>query len=390
MNKILKSLIAFLVSLSFITPFSIYAVDEENIPTGNEVETTGQVADGSIYYRFNGQGTASYLSVGDMKYVNYTGGNDVLLFSVPVNVQSKQKLKFEMQMTTNLNGVQSVQYQMMNSQGATMYSGSMTYNYSQNGNYLNIELNKQNDMEDTMSEIFIFVYLTKSSGTGSFTIKACNVEKVDSDEDYSSRFTEIALWLDIISTRLEVIDVDMNTLFNYLRQDISQHFSNLNEWIKTQTNSINTNITTEFTNLKDRLKTEFTDLKANVSQNFNNLHYWMQEQTSSINSKLESLLGSNSNFNDDLNDANDKNDQLSQDVNDYNELENGFHNDMNESLDNIDLNVDLITGNDFITTATFISTTMNRIVTSNKFYESFVITGLILGLALVMIGKKVI
>lgn len=390
MNKILKSLIAFLVSLSFITPFSIYAVDDENINLGNEVDTTGQVANGSIYYRFNGQGTASYLSVGHTTNIKYTGGNDVLLFSVPVNVQADQKLKFEMQMTTNLKGVESVQYQLFDSTGITQYSGSMSYNYSQNGSYLNIELNKLNDREVTLSEIFIFVYLTKSSGNGSFTINTCNVDKVDSDEDYSSRFTEIALWLDIISTRLEVLDVDMNTLFNYLRQDINQYFSNLNEWIKTQTNSINTNITTEFTNLKDRLKNEFTDLKANVSQNFNNLHYWMQEQTSSINSKLESLLGSNSNYNDDLNDANDKNDQLSQDVNDYNELENGFHNDMNESLDNIDLNVDLITGNDFITTATFISTTMNRIVTSNKFYESFVITGLILGLALVMIGKKVI
>ena len=120
------------------------------------------------------------------------------------------------------------------------------------------------------------------------------------------------------------------------------------------------------------------------------MYWWITNNTNNVISKLENLLGSNNNYQDDLNDANNKNDQLSQDVNDYNELENEFHNDMNQSLDNIDLNVDLITGNDFITTATFISTTMNRIVTSNKFYESFVITGLILGLALVMIGKKVI
>lgn len=89
--------------------------------------------------------------------------------------------------------------------------------------------------------------------------------------------------------------------------------------------------------------------------------------------------------------ANDeKKDEFNETANQYNDLESSFQNNMNDSLNSIDTSNTIITGNDFIKTANFISVNMHKIVTSNNVYNSYVSSALILGLALILIGKRVI
>ena len=137
------------------------------------------------------------------------------------------------------------------------------------------------------------------------------------------------------------------------------------------------------------IKNTLNTLKSSLSTNNNiltNIYNYLQTSLSNIidlitgNDSASSSVSNNDNVNSEFQDVN----------NQYDVLEQGFQNNMNTSLDSIDTNINLIGFTDFISTATFISTNITRIIQSNEYYESFVFMGLILGLALFLIGKRVI
>lgn len=378
MSKILKIFVAFLVSLSLITPFSVKAIDSVGTFFGEEIPISviDQYGTSLIGGETNGYTYLSYIVNGSNEVPlgtdnSYTFSDTTsqkcfrLRIVLPELVDADTLLDVYGQVTHNgwttisvyVIGIASDWSRTFESSGTV---GSTSTKTSTRFTFTDL---KSESSATKYLDIYIYGYNSDSK-----VFMNLNELSLTESSGTSQQLGQIMTWLEIINTNLQAINSNISVVVSSLKQAMIDGFAQVGSYITNQTLA----------------------LENHITQSFNSLSTWITNQTNSINNKLQSLLGSNSNYNDDLNDANDKNDELSQDVNDYNELENGFHNDMNESLDNIDLNVDLITGNDFITTATFISTTMNRIVTSNKFYESFVITGLILGLALVMIGKKVI
>lgn len=102
---------------------------------------------------------------------------------------------------------------------------------------------------------------------------------------------------------------------------------------------------------------------------------------------LSSITGSgNSNVQDEISNSNQ---ELDSTVQDYNDIEVQFNDNLNNNLNNIDTNNHIFNSNDFLNTATFLSSQINRIVTSNAVFQLFITTTLILGLAFFIIGKKV-
>lgn len=429
MKKVLYSLFACILSLSFLTPFNIYAnelyphEDYENVfydddenyfdEYGNKLEGpwelmymdyipgdlaivpdepgTGGVSASTQYYELwnaNMVPVATMTFTGNAKLIDSNGYYYQYLYMYcDTGYSTGDKVSydytFEFYAGTNpLDFVSSV----------SVCGNSATYSIS--GTTLNVT-GVTNTIDDDGQFYVIITFSKKLNGT--FMVgpnsKATfsDYKEVDENEEQQmAQLGEILGILQNIDANIEygVLDIIANINGNLmsLSSNINSHFNSLNGWLINQTNEIKTAIQTQTINLMNTL----LNIQDEITLQFGNLDNWIKTQTQGITNKLEDLLGSKNDYDDNKEDLSDSNNELSNNVNDYNDLENSLHQGMNDSLNQIDLNVNLINGSDFITTATFISTNMNRIVNSNPYFNAFVITGLVLGIALVMIGKKVI
>lgn len=180
--------------------------------------------------------------------------------------------------------------------------------------------------------------------------------------------TELQNLVSELTSQGTVLDTISNNISN-----IKSTISNLKTIISEQ-NSILTSIWNEFG--------QWTNSWSEFCDNL------IEDMNLGFDCIVEAIIGNGNN--DVNNNISDKNNEFNNTTDEYLELEDTFQTNLNDSLNNIDLNVELFNGGQFLNAANFISTNINRIVTSNPYYESFIMTGLVFGLALFLIGKRVI
>lgn len=123
-----------------------------------------------------------------------------------------------------------------------------------------------------------------------------------------------------------------------------------------------------------------------ISNSINGLADKIEEIDDNINNKLDDLFTSDGVTSSNANNSNiDLEDKVSQ----YDDIEGNLVSDMNTNIDSIDTNLDILQQNDFIKSAQFISTNLDRIYNSNVFISYLIDFGLILGLVLTIIGISV-
>lgn len=87
------------------------------------------------------------------------------------------------------------------------------------------------------------------------------------------------------------------------------------------------------------------------------------------------------------NNALDKADELTSQNQQLEQIEQSTVQDFNNNLSNLDTNLDLFSTSDFVSSANFLATNMTRIVQTNSYIQYMITFSLIIGFALVLIGR---
>lgn len=362
-NKIVKLGVTFLLSFSLITPFYFNEVKAANNISLPYTQPSTSDNQGYVNVLFQDKNDSSlFVMTFVWNITNETNdGNSGMQLSF-----TDSKVTFTSQLTNGSSGY------------------SLIYNYSSAGSSIGV---KQ------------YQYFTGSCTSYSYSTS----HKIVGFQAYGNvkKITD-----ELTTHKAFAISYGNDSYYKDLMDNISGNVSNIysqlktaNTWLSTLEDSITVNnqhtvtIKNTLDDIKTILDTKLTDIKTILSDKLDYVADRIKiTNTNLVNiyNKITELLTTDKDLSSDIDNGNNINSDLNENINNYNDLESNFHDSMNDSLNNIDTDLDLFGNNDFIKTATFISTNINRIVTSNAYYNAFVITGLVLGIALVMIGKKVI
>lgn len=118
----------------------------------------------------------------------------------------------------------------------------------------------------------------------------------------------------------------------------------------------------------------FISVGGTVGDFFSYVNYYFLFKGSSDSSSSSSALDN-------------ANENLGNSINDYDEIENGQVEDFNTNIGNLNTDLGILNLSDFTTTAMWLSNQMTRIVTSNNVIQYMITFSLIIGFALVLIGR---
>lgn len=149
------------------------------------------------------------------------------------------------------------------------------------------------------------------------------------------------------------------------------------------------NTDTILNNMSNRLNQAIINCMNAVSTVGSNIVNSVASMSSAVTGKLNDLL--NYFMGDDKTDEtvdsnNSSNNELNSTVNQYDQIESGMVDDFNANLGNIDTTNNLFGLGDFIATGTFVSTQMTNLYQSHQIVQYMITFGLILGIALTVIG----
>lgn len=148
------------------------------------------------------------------------------------------------------------------------------------------------------------------------------------------------------------------------------------------TNNILSSMSSTLDNSIIAVKNAVTSIGSNIVSSITSM-------SSAVTSKLDDLLNyfkGDENTDNTVNDNTSSNNQLNDTVNQYDQIESGMIDDFNTNIGNIDTTNNLFALGDFIATGTFVSTQMTNIYNSNQIVQYMITFGLILGIALTVIG----
>jgi hypothetical protein len=382
LKKVLSLFICFSLFLSI--PFSVFATDDESIEVdeGSNDSSLMSVADNQVWvglYTSSGQFiTGLYENFGE-SLVFANSNVSVIRIGVSANVGSLSN--FSSTVRFNLSNIryQSSYAYLGYSPGN---SGVQSSNFQTSGMSVgssggSLSVSGQNNTSVSLPYLWyqINVYQESSGAQSIIQVISADVSTSADSKDY----TDI---LNTINSNILGLQGSLNNVFTYLSSisDRVSHIASLTNTISNTLTSFRDDVSSFFNSLFTNLNNHFTSLTNLLTSQFNS---WI----STFNDYVDLFTNGNDESKETVENTDKTNDELGNVTNEHDKIEQDMTGDFNNAI----ADVDLSQGTDFLTSMsasfTWVGNQMNQLFNLGGQIQYLLMYSLILGFALVLIGR---
>lgn len=299
--------------------------------------------------------------------INYTAGDNILVdVSLDVaNIYTGTQVNFEFD---------SLVFQIYDNTDNSGYSWQPSYTFEDGIVHINDTYEK---VEVGGDYVRIIVSFSRSYDDAFPTKVLLGVNSIEMTSG-----SEVVLNQNQMMTQMEDLEVAIANLTELVESQ-DRDYTEILQAILTAIDEGNTQVTNAIINLMNQEEENHVEILNKLGEMLN----VEIEQKNLLQQLVDFFYNDLDSATSEKNEAISKSEQLTEQNNQLEEVEKSVVEDFNTNLDNLDTDLDLLGTNDFVKSANFIATNMTRIVETNTYIQYMITFSLIIGFALVLIGR---